>query len=391
MEKSGKMQEKRNSIILACWLGGRRAVDEGLVLYGSRIVVPKNCRREVLERLHDSHQGIERTKRRARQSVYWPGINSDITNMVQACEACQERLPSLPKEPMQPDEIPTRVFESVSMDLFSHGGKHFLVYADRYSGWPEVEEFRNDPTSAQVIKVLRKHFGRTGIPKKIRSDGGPQFASREFAESMEKWKVEHLFSSPHYPQSNGHAESAVKAMKALVAKTTTNGNLDSDEFARGILEFRNTPRDHGYSPAEILYGQPMRSLVPTYHEEFAPRWREMAERIDTAMEEKKLASKKLYDQHAKKLPNLEKGTEVRFQNHVTGRWDRTGVIVDRKPFRKYVIQAPSGRLFERNRRFIRVFHQEAELAKEEPASHKPKEVMPRRGTRDRKKTVRFKV
>ena len=32
MEKSGKMQEKRNSIILACWLGGRRAVDEGLVL-----------------------------------------------------------------------------------------------------------------------------------------------------------------------------------------------------------------------------------------------------------------------------------------------------------------------------------------------------------------------
>ena len=40
------------------------SVDDGIVLYGPRIVVPKAVRREVLVRLHDSHQGVERAKRR---------------------------------------------------------------------------------------------------------------------------------------------------------------------------------------------------------------------------------------------------------------------------------------------------------------------------------------
>ena len=71
------------------------SVDDGIVLYGPRIVVPKAARREVLARLHDSHQGVERTKRRARQSVYWPGINNDISTTVASCDKCQELLPSV--------------------------------------------------------------------------------------------------------------------------------------------------------------------------------------------------------------------------------------------------------------------------------------------------------
>jgi hypothetical protein len=57
---------------------GRFCVDNGLVLLGQRLVVPQALRKEVLRRLHASHQGIERTLRRARQTVFWPGISSDI-------------------------------------------------------------------------------------------------------------------------------------------------------------------------------------------------------------------------------------------------------------------------------------------------------------------------
>ena len=116
-------------------------VDDGIVLYGPRIVVPKAARREVLARLHDSHQGVERTKRRARQSVYWPGINNDISTTVASCDKCQELLPSQQREPLKSEPLPTRVFEDVSADFFSYAGRDYLVYVDRLSGWPVTFQY----------------------------------------------------------------------------------------------------------------------------------------------------------------------------------------------------------------------------------------------------------
>jgi len=126
--------------------------DGDLVLYAACIVVPAALRRRVLARLHDSHRGAESTKRRTRQAVYWPGIDSDITNIVRACELCQIMLPSQQQEPLLCDENPTRPFQSVSADFFTAAGKFFLIYADRLSGWPAVVPCNSDTTSAATIR-----------------------------------------------------------------------------------------------------------------------------------------------------------------------------------------------------------------------------------------------
>ena len=72
--------------------------DGELVLYGSRIVIPAALRRRTLTRLHDSHCGVDATRRHARQTVFWPGIDADIKNTVEACESCQRLLPSQQNE-----------------------------------------------------------------------------------------------------------------------------------------------------------------------------------------------------------------------------------------------------------------------------------------------------
>lgn len=50
-------------------------------------------------------------------------------------------------------------------------------------------------------------------------------------------------------------------MKDLVTKISRRGDITSDELARGMLEFRNTPRENGLSPAEMVFGHPLRSII----------------------------------------------------------------------------------------------------------------------------------
>jgi hypothetical protein len=89
------------------------SVSHGIVWFEKRIVIPQAARKNVLKKLHAPHQGIVRTKRWARQTVYWPGITIEITTLLPTCSTCQERLTSNKQEPMMSDPLPTHVFEDV--------------------------------------------------------------------------------------------------------------------------------------------------------------------------------------------------------------------------------------------------------------------------------------
>ena len=160
-------------------------------------------------------------------------------------------------------------------------------------------------------------------------------------------------STPHYAQSNGHAEAAVKAMKALVAKLCTSGDLELDKFRHALLEFRNTPGSDGRSPAQVVFGHNLRSSVPAHRKSFAPEWQADGNLRDerAALEHEKVRTH--YNKRARKLLPLGIGTTVRVQNHSTKLWDRVGIIVAVGRFRDYRIKFPSGSVLWRNRRFLR--------------------------------------
>ena len=70
------------------------------------------------------------------------------------------------------EELPQRPFDSVSADLFYIGGKVYMVYADRLSGYPLVTMWEKDPTCNQVVNKLRKYFSLFGKPIRFKSLGG---------------------------------------------------------------------------------------------------------------------------------------------------------------------------------------------------------------------------
>ena len=320
-------------------------VENGLVLLDSyKIVIPQAKRREVLAKLHSSYQGIERTKKKARQTVYWPGINSDIQNVVEACNACQKNLPSLQQEPLMSDPPPSRPFKDVSADLFCYAGKSYMVYVDRLSGWIKIAEFRQDPSSQQVISTIRRYFVDAEVPVRIRTDGGSQFASSKFRQFLRRWGINHALNTPHYPQSNGHAESAVKSVKSLVAKSAESGDIDSDEFCKGLLEWLNTPKAAGLSPAKILYGHPLRFIIPAKLCSYKQIWKEKFDKWDSNVVVSKRKQKNRYDCGAKALNQFQIGQKIRIQDPNSKKWDRVGYIVGICRNRDYHVKLRSDRV-----------------------------------------------
>ena len=142
-------------------------------------------------------------------------------------------------------------------------------------------------------------------------------------------------------------------MKHLVAKTAEHGSLDCDEFSSGLIEWVNTPKAHGLSPAEILYGAPLRSIVPAKLKYFKEDWQNKFDKWDASLSNLQVAAETEYNKRAKHLNPLKIGQHVRIQDHITKKWLRSGLIIGVGRNRDYHIKLPSGRVCWRNRRFIR--------------------------------------
>ena len=330
------------------------SVEDDLIVYGCRLLIPAKMRRAVLALLHDSHQGLVRTKQRAQLTVYWPNMSHDIDNVISSCQMCQDRLPSHPKEPIATKPQPNRPFQEIAADFCTYAGNEYLIVVDCLSDWPEIVPMYHNTTASRLTSALRAIFCRTGVPDTVWSDQGPQFTSKIFQDFATQWDFQHATSSPGYPQSNGKAEATVKSMKKLLQAAWTGRHLDEDKLTRGLLQYRNTPsRKDGKSPAQKLYGKPIQDTLPAHRRSFAVEWQLQSEDADKKLEDTKTAVEQSYNQHARPLPDINVGTKVAIQDQCTKRWDIYGTVTDIGPHRRYFIKTLSGRVLVRNRRFLR--------------------------------------
>ena len=320
----------------------------GLVIYGDKIVIPESLVPGILKLLHLSHQGIRKTLREARSLYYWLYMTRDITNMVKACRECQTFQPSQQNQPLTQTSADYPM-QKVSADFFQiEGGGHFLVMVDRYSGYPFVDQMRTTTTAALTGKFDSWFSDFSCSPSYLRSDGGPQFTSAQFAAWCKENAIVHELSSAHHPRSNGHAESAVKQVKFLLLK---HGGKNSHMFKSGLSAYRNSPRDCGYSPCMFFFGRRLHCKLPALPSHFEQI---DAEKAEICRQRQSYASKLAHDEHAKVLTELKIGTRVYLQNWKSGRWDKDGVIQEvRANGLSYIVATDDGGQFLRNRVYLR--------------------------------------
>ena len=89
-------------------LKGELSTSDGLVTRGNRIVIPDQLQHEIIERIHDGHQGLTKCRERANTAVWWPGMSAQIKQKVLSCRVCQEQRKSQRREPLIPTPLPDR-------------------------------------------------------------------------------------------------------------------------------------------------------------------------------------------------------------------------------------------------------------------------------------------
>ena len=339
----------------------RLAVANGLLTYTFdqgcvRLLIPDNLRQQVAASLHAGHQGLDSMLRRARHSVYWPGMEGDLQSYRSGCSSCDVHSPSLPAEAMELTPPPDYPFQSTVVDMFQLDGHMYMAYADRLTGWLEVAHFPNGTSSSKLKSQLRRYFARWGAPEQVSMDGGTNLVSDEMTTFFRRWGVTVRISSAHYPQSNGRAEAAVKTAKRILRENTGGGgSLDSDKTAFAILQYLNTPlRGIDKSPAQLATGRQLRDGVPTarQHYKIDRHWRQTLRKRELQMAETQETLNAA--DTVRRLPPLQIGNRVRVQDQASKRWDRAGIVTETHPHRQYTVKLDgSGRLSLRNRRHLK--------------------------------------
>ena len=192
------------------------------MFHGEALIIPPSEREKVLGTLHQSHQGITKTQLLACGCVLWPGINKAIEEAVQQCGTCMRFQAQNAAAPLTPTPIPSHPWQICASHIFTLDGVDYLILANFYSNVILVHNFpAGQSNSAKVIHILEEWFCDHGTPEVLCTDNGCQYASAAFADCSIEWGFTHETSSPHYPQSNGFAESCVKIVKHTLSVPTT--------------------------------------------------------------------------------------------------------------------------------------------------------------------------
>ena len=99
----------------------------------------------------------------------------------------------------------------------------------------------------------------------------------------------------------------------IVDHTGPNGDLNTDAFHQAVLQYRNTPdRDTKLSPAQCIFGRPIRDLIPILPGRYHPHdtWRQTLQAWEEAPRNRHMKAAERWAEHTRRLPPLTVGDTV---------------------------------------------------------------------------------
>ena len=131
-----------------------------------------------------------------------------------------------------------------------------------YSRYPEVEIVHSTAARSMIPKMDRI-FATYGIPRVVKSNNGPPFASEEIKVYMEEKGIKHSRITPLWPQANSEAENFMKPVTKAIRAAHADGRDWQKDLYQFLLNYRATPHSTtGFAPSELLFNRKIKTKLP---------------------------------------------------------------------------------------------------------------------------------
>lgn len=254
-----------------------------------RLVIPKGpLRAQLMFEAHDApvsgHLGATKTWDRLTRAFHWPHMKADVEEYVRTCPSCQINKPSTqrPLGLLQPLSIPTRKWESVSLDYVmplpktKAGHDALVVFVDRLTKMVITAPCTVSVTGEKTARLFFDTVFRRGhgVPAVLVSDRDPRFTGAFWGELFKLMGTRFNMSTANHPETDGQSENAIRTIKSIIRAYVGPYQDDWDQHLAAV-EFALNDAKHassGFSPFFLNYGQnPRTPLSLTAETEDAPQ------------------------------------------------------------------------------------------------------------------------
>lgn len=140
-------------------------LENNVIMWGHRMVIPKTLRKDLLDELHVAHMGTIKMKALARSYFWWPNLDLEIEKITKSCELCIKHSNNPCRTPLKKWEWPTGPNHRLHIDFCGPIQNYmYLIITDAHSKWIDIKEMTTITTES-TINVLREYFASWGLPK----------------------------------------------------------------------------------------------------------------------------------------------------------------------------------------------------------------------------------
>lgn len=232
------------------------------------IVVPKSIEGEVIRNAHDNgHFGVKKMEQQIRQRYYITSLAEKLMKCVRTCVRCiltenkhgkgEGFLHSIDKE-----ELPLQTYHIDHVGTMVATCKmyqHILVVVDAFTKFTWL--YPTKTTNAkEVLEKLRLQQTTFGNPKRIISDKGAAFTSKEFQEYCKNEAIEHCVTTTGMPRANGQVERINRCIIPVLTKAAIDEPNKWFKYVPYVQQALNSTfqRSIATTPFQLLIGIPMR-------------------------------------------------------------------------------------------------------------------------------------
>lgn len=313
--------------------GDEWSEEQGLILFRGKVYVPKDMdlRRKIVEAHHDTplagHPGRWKTLELISRNYWWPGLSRYVASYLKGCDRCNrtKTFPAKPSGKLVPTQIPTDVWQIISLDLItglpqSQGYDAILVIIDRLSKLLHAIP-TNDTISAEgVARMFRDHVWRHhGLPEQVISDRGSQFVSGFMKELYNMLGIKMAASTAYHPQTDGQTERANQEIEQYLRLFVNHRQDDWAEWLP-LAEFsynnkvqastRQTPFMLNTGRHPRLGVEPLREAKHESVENFMTRLQSSRREAEAALHKAAEDMARYYDQNRQEAQVFKEGDKV---------------------------------------------------------------------------------